>query len=65
MEKVAIMVKIVAIMAFYAVIPVIFVVIISFFVANKHQTVAILFSAKNKLSKILYLAGFNKLNPNF
>jgi hypothetical protein len=58
MVKVAIMVKIVVIIAFSVVIPVIIVAINSFFVANKLQTVAILFPGKNKSSKTLYLAGF-------
>ena len=58
MVKVAIMVKIVVIIAFSVVIPVIFVAINSFFVANKLQTVAILFPDQNKLSKTLHLAGF-------
>ncbi|MEH7444602.1 hypothetical protein V7201_19995 [Bacillus sp. JJ1122] len=58
MVKVAIMVKNVAIIAFFVVIPVIFVAINSFFVANMLQTVAILFPAQNKLSKTLHIAGF-------
>ncbi|WP_335378505.1 hypothetical protein [Bacillus sp. JJ1122] len=52
------MVKNVAIIAFFVVIPVIFVAINSFFVANMLQTVAILFPAQNKLSKTLHIAGF-------
>jgi hypothetical protein len=38
------MVKIVAIVVFFVAIRIIFVAINSFFVANKHQTVAILFT---------------------